>query len=230
MAHRQPQYTIPIHDQEHEPVYLPYAQLALFFDMASESHVSEGDRHVSPHNTGRENILPTGSSKMERPLSTPMMERSISMTESFILEHIKHQGPGTPGVEGDDSHPGTPHMKDDGLTPISNWAHLSFIKNQRNHLRAELKAHKIAGVEAKQSITSLRRLAFRMAVNISVKERQIATTARNLTSSRKNHYVSTRDAERRIEQLSKSLEEEEYRNKDILDSLEKASRLTLQCK
>jgi hypothetical protein len=198
--------------------------------MASGSHISESDRHASHHNTGLENFLPTGGSKMDRPLSTPLMERSTSMTESFILEHIKHQGPGTPGVEGTDSYPGTPRMKEDGLTPISNWAHLSFIKNQRNHLRAELKAHQIAGAEAKQSITSLRRLAFRMAVNISVKERQIATTARNLTSSRKKHYLSTRDAEKRIEQLSKSLEEEEYRNKDILECLEKASRLTLQCK
>jgi hypothetical protein len=121
-------------------------------------------------------------------------------------------------------------LRDDGLAPISNWAHLSFIKNQRNHLRAQLKAHQIAGAEAKQSISSLRRLAFRMAVNISVKERQIATTARSLTSSRKKNYLSTRDAEKRIEQLSKSLEEEEYRNKDILECLEKASRLTLQCK
>ena len=199
--------------------------------MASESHTSDNERHASHHhNTGVENIAPNGFSRMERPLSTPLMERSTSMTESFILEHIKHQGPGTPGADADDSHPGTPHMKEDGLTPISNWAHLSFIKNQRNHLRAELKAHQVAGAEAKQSITSLRRLAFRMAVNISVKERQIATTARNLTSSRKKHYLSTRDAERRIEELSKNLEEEEYRNKDILECLEKASRLTLQCK
>jgi hypothetical protein len=196
--------------------------------MASDPPVSDNERHAS-HNAGLENFLPTGVSKMERPLSTPMMERSISMTESFILEHFKHQGPGTPSAEADDSHPGTPRMKDDGLTPISNWAHLSFIKNQRNHLRAELKAHQVAGAEAKQSITSLRRLAFRMAVNISAKERQIATTARNLTSSRKKHYLSTRDAEKRIEELSKSLEEEEFRNKDILDCLEKASRLTLQC-
>jgi hypothetical protein len=194
--------------------------------MAFDPPSSNNNRHASHHNTGLENRLPSGASKMERSLSTPLMERSISMTESVFLEHLKHQGPVTP-VEG--SQPGTPRLNEDGLTPISNWAHLSFIKNQRNHLRAELKAHQIAGVEAKQSISSLRRLAFRMAVNISAKERQIATTARNLASSRKNNYLSTRDAERRIERLTKSLEEEEYRNKDILQCLEKASRLTLQC-
>jgi len=69
-----------------------------------------------------------------------------------------------------------------------------------------------------------------MAVNISVKEKQITNTARNLASSRRKNYLSTREAEKRIEQLAKSLKEEEYRNRDILECLEKASMLTLQCK
>lgn len=152
------------------------------------------------------------------------------MTDSFILEHLKSPPPQSPPLESPDTQPGSSRQKDDALTPISNWAHLSFIKNQRTHLRAELKAHQVAGAEAKQSISSLRRLAFRMAVNISVKEKKIATTARNLASSRKKSYLSARDAEQRIEQLTKILREEEYRNKDILECLEKASMLTLQCK
>lgn len=199
--------------------------------MAPETSDSDADRHASHSHFGLDNIFPSGMSKMEKSLpSTPKMERSISMTDSFILEHLKQQPQQTSAHDPEDSHPGTPRTKDDGLTPISNWAHLSFIKNQRNHLRAELKAHQVAGAEAKQSISSLRRLAFRMAVNISVKEKQIAKTARNLACSRKNSYLSTRDAEKRIEQLTKSLKEEEYRNKDILEHLEKASMLTLQCK
>lgn len=118
---------------------------------------------------------------------------------------------------------------EDKLTPITNWAHLSYIKSQRNNLRAELKAHEIAGAEAKQSVTSLRRMAFRMAVNISVKEKQIATSARNLVRSRKSHYLDGKDAEKRVEELKRSLRIEEGRNRDILEALERASMLTLQC-
>ena len=83
--------------------------------------------------------------------------------------------------------------------------------------------------EAKQSVTSLRRMAFRMAVNISVKEKQIATSARNLVRSRKSHYLDGRDAEKRVEELKRSLRIEEGRNKEILEALERASMLTLQC-
>jgi hypothetical protein len=126
---------------------------------------------------------------------------------------------------------GTPHPPKDntGLTPISNWAHLTYLKNQRNDLRGELKAHQVAGAEARRSMTSLRRLAFRMAVNISVKEKQIATSARSLASTRKSTYLQGKDAEKRIEELRRALGVEEERNKDILEALESASALTLQC-
>lgn len=132
------------------------------------------------------------------------------------------------GTASPDNHASS-SKDEDKLTPISNWAHLSYIKSQRNNLRAELKAHQIAGAEAKQSVASLRRMAFRMAVNISVKEKQIATSARNLVRSRKNHYLDGKDAEKRIEELRRSLRIEEGRNKEILEALERASMLTLQC-
>lgn len=134
-----------------------------------------------------------------------------------------------PTVEGSQ----TPELtvgKDDSLTPISNWAHLNYIKTQRNALRADLKAHQIAGAEAKRSVTSLRKLAFRMAVNISVKEKQIATSARNLAKSRKAAYVDGRGAEKRLEELQRALRIEEKRNEEILEALERASMLTLECK
>lgn len=174
--------------------------------------------------------MPSSLMKRDRSTpSTPRIERSITMTESFILEHLKHATPQSPPSELDDSHPGSPKNKEESFAPISNWAHLSYLKNQRNQLRTQLKVHQVAGLEAKQSISSLRRLAFRMAVNISVKEKKIANTARNLANSRKKSYLSTHDAEKRIEQLTKSLHDEEVRNKDILECLEKASMLTLQC-
>ncbi|KAL1612618.1 hypothetical protein SLS60_000847 [Paraconiothyrium brasiliense] len=186
-------------------------------------------RDASRSRPSRENTIPSTLLKRDRSASaTPRIERTISMTDSFILEHLKHAGPQSPPSELDDSHPGTPRKDKDTFAPISNWAHLSYLKTQRNQLRTELKVHQVAGAEAKQSISSLRRLAFRMAVNISVKEKQIVNTARNLATSRKKSYLSTRDLEKRIAELTKSLQEEEYRNKDILECLEKASMLTLQ--
>lgn len=205
--------------------------------MAPSPNVPEEDRSSTIlAGLGLENILPVNmngrdrSKSRTRPSATPHMERSTSsMESSFMLDHWGSQsqtidGSSTPNDYASSSKDG------DQLTPITNWAHLSYVKNQRNNLRAELKAHQIAGAEAKQSVASLRRMAFRMAVNISVKEKQIATSARNLVRSRKSHYLDGRDAEKRIEELRRSLRIEEGRNKEILEALERASMLTLQCR
>jgi hypothetical protein len=204
--------------------------------MASKSNTPEEDRPTMLAGLGLENILPVSMNKRnrsksrQRPTGTSPMERSISsMESSFMLDHWGSQSQTLNETSTPDGHASS--SKDDGkLTPISNWAHLSYIKNQRNNLRVELKAHQIAGAEAKQSVASLRRMAFRMAVNISVKEKQIATSARNLVRSRKGHYLDGKDAEKRVEELKRSLRIEEGRNKEILEALEKASLLTLQCK
>lgn len=204
--------------------------------MASGSNAPDEDRpNTVLTGLGIENILPVSMNRRDRsksrprPHASPHLERSMSSLEnSFMLDHWGSQSQTLDGSSTPDDH--TSSTKDgDKLTPITNWAHLSYIKNQRNNLRAELKAHQIAGAEAKQSVTSLRRMAFRMAVNISVKEKQIATSARNLVRSRKSHYLDGRDAEKRVEELKRSLRIEEGRNKDILEALERASMLTLQC-
>jgi hypothetical protein len=202
-------------------------------DMATDGiSGSHPARDASRSRSSRENTIPSALLRRDRSASAkPNIERTMSMTDSFILEHLKHAGLHSPPSElDDDSQSATPQKDKDSFAPISNWAHLSYLKNQRNQLRAQVKVHQVAGAEAKHSISSLRRLAFRMAVNISVKERQIASTARNLASSRKKNYLSVRDTEKRIAELTKSLQDEEFRNKDILECLEKASMLTLQCK
>lgn len=153
-----------------------------------------------------------------------------SMTDSFMLEHWGSARTPPVEVDGASSLEHALAQEHESLTPISNWAHLSYMKTQRNHLRTELKAHLIAGAEAKRSVTSLRRLAFRMAVNISVKEKQIATSARNLAKSRKGNYLEGRDAEKRIADLNRAFRIEEQRNTEILGALERASMLTLQCR
>lgn len=205
--------------------------------MASGSNAPEEDRPTTIlAGLGIDNILPVSMKKRDRsksrprPSVTPQLERSTSsMENSFMLDHWGSQSQAVDGSNTPGNHPSS-SKGDDKLTPITNWAHLSYIKSQRNNLRAELKAHQIAGAEAKQSVTSLRRMAFRMAVNISVKEKQIATSARNLVRSRKSHYLDGRDAEKRVEELKRSLRIEEGRNKEILEALERASMLTLQCK
>ncbi|KAL5409864.1 hypothetical protein PMIN03_005698 [Paraphaeosphaeria minitans] len=195
-------------------------------ERASGNHAA---RDASRSRTSRENTIPSTFLGRDRSASAmPKAERTISMTDSFILEHLRQAGPQPHPSQLDDESPGPPRKDKETFAPISNWAHLSYLKNQRNQLRTQLKVHQTAGAEAKHSISSLRRLAFRMAVNISVKEKQIANTARNLASSRKKNYLSSQDTEKRIAGLIKSLQEEEFRNKDILECLEKASMLTLQ--
>ncbi|KAH7086344.1 hypothetical protein FB567DRAFT_561085 [Paraphoma chrysanthemicola] len=199
--------------------------------MASEARPPDGDRPTAPSRarSAVENLLPAGIVRRSRSRApaTPHMERSVSsMADSFVdYWGVVNRNP--PDLDGAVS-PDPAALKDDALTPISNWAHLNYMKTQRNTLRAELKAHQVAGAEAKRSVASLRRLAFRMAVNISVKERQIATSARNLAKSRKSSYLEGRDAEKRVEVLQRALRVEEGRNKEILEALERASMLTLQ--
>lgn len=190
------------------------------------------DMHKCAGNLPKEN-KPT-SSPRSRPSATPQssVSRSVSsMSGSFMLDHRSRSSSHAPQPERDGEDAQNPHPKeDDAPHVIANWAHLSYLKAQRSTLRAELKAHQIAGAEAKRSVSSLRRLAFRMAVNISVKEKQIATTARTLAKSRSNNYLESKDAQKRVEQLQRALRVEEGRNKEILEALERASMLTLQCK
>lgn len=202
--------------------------------MASEQDLLDANRPAAPGRarSAVENLLPAGIARRSRsrPGPSPHMDRSISsLGESFIDNHGVCTRQDAPDIEGMMATDLGTKTKD-ALTPISNWAHLNYMKTQRNNLRAELKVHQIAGAEAKRSVTSLRRLAFRMAVNISIKERKIATTARILATNRKSNYLEGRNTEKKVEELKRALRIEEGRNKEILEALERASMLTLQCK
>ncbi|KAF2751517.1 hypothetical protein M011DRAFT_117415 [Sporormia fimetaria CBS 119925] len=178
------------------------------------------------HNAIMDYILPNSKSKSGRRLpATPKMERS--MTDSFMSDsgYIPPRSPQPLDlVEEEPSDSGQTL-----LPPLSSLAHLSLVKNQRNSLLVKLDAQRIASAEAKASASALRRLALRLAVNISVKEKQIAETAKKLANSRTSDYKASRKAEKRIQNLTESLREEERKSRDILDTLEKVSAFTLQC-
>jgi hypothetical protein len=154
------------------------------------------------------------------------MERSMS--EIPMVEHNYPQ-PQRPPTPERDSEPSSPPPSLEPFHPLSSLAYLSLVKYQRNLLRSELKTERNAIVEAKASVAALRRLAFRLSINISVKEKAIANAAKELASSRKNDYIASRSAEKKIEMLKESLHEEERRSKEILETLERTSMLTIQC-
>lgn len=191
--------------------------------------------HGSNDMSGLDHILPHSITRLDRPLQhVPKMERSMSMVDSVMMESLvsengssRPQSPLSNGTE--DSRMSSPVPRDETPTGVSGLAHLSLIKNQRNALRSELRAQKVASAEAKASVTALRRLAFRLAVNIAVKERQISHAVQQLATHRKADYVESRNAEKQIADLKRSLREEERRNKETLELLEKASRQTMQC-
>jgi hypothetical protein len=194
------------------------------------SETSSSENNSTSYKSKMENILPPSISKMERSLpNVPKMERSFAMVDSFMSER-SHSQPGSPPASDiDHSRTSTPTSNGEPFTPLTNWAHLSLIKNQRNTLRSELKAQQIAGAQARASVATLRRMAFRLAVKISVKEKHIADVTKSLARSRKTNDVVSRSAEEKIQTLKESLLEEERKNQVILETLEKASMLTLQC-
>ncbi|KAF2493845.1 hypothetical protein BU16DRAFT_562807 [Lophium mytilinum] len=208
-----------------------------------------------------EHILPDSITKLERcipkaPKQDAPMTESFTVEHSQIL-HAPDSGAPSPGASSlpkrrdmesslfslsssqflsPSSSTILPPKHDDTTSPsapsnLTNWAHLSLIKTQRNDLSTSLKATQVAHSEARASVAALRRLAFRLAVNISVKENKIATSARSLATSRKTEYVlgtGLRGAERRVGELEQEWREERARNREILESLERASALTLQ--
>lgn len=74
-------------------------------------------------------------------------------------------------------------------SPLSSIGHLGLIRNQRNALQSELRQQQASAADAKKSISSLRKLALRLAVRISVKEANIASHSKALAKARMNQYL-----------------------------------------
>lgn len=74
-------------------------------------------------------------------------------------------------------------------SPLCNLGHLALVRSQRNVLQSELRHHQESAADAKKSISSLRKLALRLAVRISVKEANIAAHSKALAKARMNRYL-----------------------------------------
>ncbi|KAE9962914.1 hypothetical protein EG328_011924 [Venturia inaequalis] len=74
-------------------------------------------------------------------------------------------------------------------SPLSSLGHLALVRSQRNALQSELQHHQDSAADAKKSISSLRKLALRLAVRISVKEANIASHSKALAKARMDQYL-----------------------------------------
>ncbi|KAF2090029.1 hypothetical protein K490DRAFT_62903 [Saccharata proteae CBS 121410] len=117
-----------------------------------------------------------------------------------------------------------------GSPSVSTLGQVGLIKSQRDGLGFELKAQQAANAEAKQSVSSLRKLAFRLAVRISVKEAKVAQSARSLAQSRASSYLNIREHSSRITELQATLVRHQDRNREVTERLEHAALLAKQCK
>lgn len=176
-----------------------------------------------------EQLITAEATPMDRSIASmpSMPKRNSFMSRSFTMEH-SHPDIELSLLPASRSSVVSTTSDDEATPQLTNWAYISLIKNQRNYFREGLKLEKLTSGEQRASVAALRRLAFRLAVNISVKETRIANSARQLALSRKKEYLSGKSAEARIEQLTQSLEYHEKRNREILESLEQTAMLTLQ--
>ena len=177
-----------------------------------------------------EQLIAAEAPPMDRSIASmpSMPKRNSFMSRSFTMEH-SHPDIELSLLPASRSSVISTTSDDEATPQLTNWAYISLIKNQRNYFREGLKLEKLTSSEQRASVAALRRLAFRLAANISVKETRIANSARQLALSRKKEYLSGKSAEARIEQLTQSLEYHEKRNREILESLEQTAMLTLQC-
>ncbi|TID27942.1 putative major antigen-like protein [Venturia nashicola] len=74
-------------------------------------------------------------------------------------------------------------------SPLASLGHLGLIRSQRNALQSELRHYQESTADAKKSISSLRKLALRLAVRISVKEADIASHSKALAKARMTQYL-----------------------------------------
>jgi hypothetical protein len=99
---------------------------------------------------------------------------------------------------------------------LSALGHVGIVKYQRDLLRNELKQLKVQTDQQKSSAVALRRLALRLAVQVSVKESSINRHADALSRSRLTQYVDGHQKDATIAQLQSSIHDYQSQGEDLL--------------
>jgi hypothetical protein len=129
-------------------------------------HLKPGSMNISSRrvdNSSVSHATPTGSSRVSTQPEVKSHDEGVEMPKEIPLKRPE--------------------------SPLSTSGHLGLVRNQRNALQTELRHQQDAAADAKKSISSLRKLALRLAVRISVKEANIASHSKALAKARMSQYL-----------------------------------------
>ena len=137
------------------------------------------------------------------------MERSISFTSSGSLTR--------------DHSPERVRQKLAKLeSNLSALGHSGLVKLQRDLLITELRKQTHLTDHARESASSLRRLALRLAIHVSVKDSKLNSTSKALSRSHLHHYHDSHDSEVYAKQLRSVLKRYERQGEELLHEFNKS--------
>jgi len=98
--------------------------------------------------------------------------------------------------------------------------HVGLLKHQREALRHQLQQQYLVNKKQAQSSSTLRKLALRLSVQISLREARLKNLAEALSRSRLTQYLSERDYDANVKQLLEVLKTYERHGEDIIRALD----------
>lgn len=104
---------------------------------------------------------------------------------------------------------------DPDSSELSSKGHLGLLKDQREKLRDELRATRNTNAAQKASLSSHRRVAFRLAADIAVKRARLESYARALKDTRKAGYETAKSHEAYIAELNATIDLHEQWIKEL---------------
>jgi hypothetical protein len=127
------------------------------------------------------------------------------------------------------SRPGTsdrPKPVSDLESNTSALGHVGLLKHQREILRNQLKQQYLINGKQKQTTSSLRKLALRLSVQISVRDASLKSHAEALSRSRLAQYLNERHHDNTLKRLLAVLKGYEDQGEDLLRTLDNNGGLT----
>ena len=101
--------------------------------------------------------------------------------------------------------------------------HVGLLKHQREALRSQLQQQYLITGKQKQATSSLRKLALRLSVQVSVREARLKSHAEALSKSRLARYLDERHHDNALKQLFAILKEYEDQGDHLLHTLDNES-------